>query len=123
MAKDWSASSAPTSAQDRVNRIGDVIIAAALILITGPLMVLACLAIKLESGGPVVYKIPRLGPGGHPVLLLTYRILTSTQHTSGAIRRQRETQVGQFLRYTRIEQLPQLFNLLRGDITMLGSRD
>lgn len=123
MAKDWSAPTAPIPVQNRVNRFGDVLIAAALILITAPLMALVYLAIKLESGGPVVYKIPHRGPGGDSVLLLNFR--TSTQPTSGAIwwSGERETRVGQFLRYTRIEQLPQLFDLLRGDMTMLGLRD
>lgn len=103
--------------------MGDVIIAAALILITAPLMAMVCLAIKLESAGPAIYEVPRLGPGHTPYAELTFRTTMHEENPRFWRAGERETQVGHLLRYTRVEQLPQLFNLLWGDIKLLGSGD
>src|SRR4051812_25241621 len=102
MDRYWSAPSAPLLARDRVARIGDVVIALGLILFTGPLMALVCLAIKLESDGPIFYKIPRLDAGGRPFSLIQFR---TTLHDSQAIAgvSDRETRIGPFLRFTRID--------------------
>jgi lipopolysaccharide/colanic/teichoic acid biosynthesis glycosyltransferase len=120
MERDWSAPSAPISGQDTVHRIGDVLIALGLILLTGPLMALVCMAIRLESVGPLLYGLPRLGPGGKPFRLLKFRTVREPGRDAVWHRGECETRVGRFLRYTRIEELPQLFNLLRGDIALLG---
>src|SRR3954469_19628885 len=63
--------------QDRIARAGDVVIAAALLALTLPLFVLLCLAIKLDSPGPVLYRQHRLGPDGGWVSVLNFRRLWS----------------------------------------------
>ena len=99
--------------EDRLLRIADVLIAAALLVFTFPLMMFIALAIKLESSGPALYRRHRLGRNGRQFTLLSFRT------TSGG-RGARETRIGEFLQYTWIVDLPQLLNVLRGDITLVG---
>ena len=99
--------------EDRLLRIADVLIAAALLVFTFPLMMFIALAIKLESSGPALYRRHRLGRNGRQFTLLSFRT------TSGG-RSARETRIGEFLQYTWIADLPQLVNVLRGDITLVG---
>jgi len=99
--------------EDCLLRIADVLIAAALLVFTFPLMMFIALAIKLESSGPALYRRHRLGRNGRQFTLLSFRT------TSGG-RSARETRIGEFLQYTWIVDLPQLLNVLRGDITLVG---
>jgi lipopolysaccharide/colanic/teichoic acid biosynthesis glycosyltransferase len=118
--RDWFAPNAPTLAQVRLARIGDVIIASALILFTAPLMALVCVALKLEDGGPIFDTVPSFGPGSQLFGPLKFRTTKppAVRHSGEC-----ETRVGQVLRYARIEELPQLFNVLRGDVRLLGPTD
>jgi lipopolysaccharide/colanic/teichoic acid biosynthesis glycosyltransferase len=99
--------------EDRLLRIADVLVAAALLVFTFPLMMFIALAIKLESSGPALYCRHRLGRNGRHFTLLSFRT------TSGG-RSPRETRIGEFLQYTWIVDLPQLLNVLRGDIILVG---
>jgi lipopolysaccharide/colanic/teichoic acid biosynthesis glycosyltransferase len=103
---------------DRLLRIGDIVVACALGLLTLPLFALVALAIRLESSGPVFCRCPRRLPDGRRVSLVRFRITSDTGPTGY---RGLETHVGSFLRYTRIEHLPQLINVLRGDLTLIGA--
>src|SRR3954447_15737377 len=109
--------------QDRIARAGDVVIAAALLALTLPLFVLLCLAIKLDSSGPVLYRQLRLGPDGRWVSVLNFRITTHDIDRVGRIRycAPPETRVGRFLHYTRMNELPQLIDVLRGDMALIGA--
>jgi len=104
-------------------RIVDPVIASALIVFTFPLMVCVCLAIKLDSAGPVFCRHPRRAPDGRLFLMLKFRTAVHDPERPsrpiwdpGA----RETRLGRFLRYSRIEDLPQLINVLRGEMTLIG---
>ena len=103
-------------------RIADPVIAAALIVFTFPLMVCVCLAIKLDSAGPVFCRHPRRAPDGRLFLMLKFR---TTEHDPERPSRPnwdlgvRETRLGRFLRYSRIEDLPQLINVLQGEMTLI----
>src|SRR5437868_13936168 len=99
--------------EDRLLRIADVLIAAALILFTFPLMMFIALAVKLESSGPALYRRHRVCRNGRQFTLFSFRT------TSGG-RGARETRIGEFLQYTWIADLPQLVNVLRGDMTVVG---
>src|SRR3954453_16610701 len=85
---------------DRLLRIGDIVVACALGLLTLPLFALVALAIRLESSGPVFCRCPRRLPDGRRVSLVRFRITSDTGPTGY---RGLETHVGSFLRYTRIE--------------------
>jgi lipopolysaccharide/colanic/teichoic acid biosynthesis glycosyltransferase len=114
---------APSSGlRGRLLRVGDLLVVAALIVLTFPLMMFVGLAIKLDSTGPVFYRQPRLTPNGRHFQALKFR---TTVHDPGRLSRPiwdrsaRETRVGQFLRYTGIADLPLLVNVLRGEIALL----
>lgn len=97
------------------------------VLVFAPLLVLTALAIKLESKGPVLFRQKRFGFNNNEISVLKFRSMyTDRQDTSGAARTQkndpRVTRVGRFIRRTSIDELPQLFNVLRGDMSLVGPR-
>ena len=103
-------------APDRMRRLADLVIACVLLAITVPLMVFIALVIKWESPGPVFEREGRIGPGGRQFQMLSFR---TTAQRPGQLRSiWQMTQVGQFLRSTRIDALPQLINVLRGEMRL-----
>jgi len=114
------------SLQRKLKRFGDLLIASLLILFTTPLMVLASLAIWLEDLGPVLYVQTRTGWMGHPFQLLklrTMRVSSPNAPTPWTRQRdQRVTRVGVILRRTRLDELPQLINVLQGQMSLIGPR-
>ncbi len=96
--------------------IADRALACVLIALTLPLMVIVALAIKLDNPGPVFSCGQRLGLGGRQITVLKFRTTMHdpqrTQHYSARL-----TRVGWFLRYTHINNLPQLVNVLRGEMS------
>jgi lipopolysaccharide/colanic/teichoic acid biosynthesis glycosyltransferase len=100
-----------------MNRALEVPIACILIVITLPLMAVVALAIKLDSPGPV---LARANPFGHdrPNRADLFRFRTTVHDPAGFGWGGRRTRVGEFLYLTRIDELPQLFNVLRGDLSL-----
>jgi lipopolysaccharide/colanic/teichoic acid biosynthesis glycosyltransferase len=110
-----------------VNRASDVAIAGAGLVVTSPLLALAALAIKLEDGGPILYRQARVGKDGVDFEVLKLRTMVVGAETMGtgfAVDRgdRRITRVGRVLRRTSIDELPQLWNVLRGDMSVIGPR-
>jgi lipopolysaccharide/colanic/teichoic acid biosynthesis glycosyltransferase len=110
-----------------VNRALDVAIAGAGLLVTSPLLGAAALAVKLEDGGPVLYRQTRVGGGGRDFELLKVRTMVVGAETMGtgfAINEgdPRITRVGRFLRRLSLDELPQLWNVVRGDMSVIGPR-
>ena len=111
-----------------VMRLMDIAGAGLLILLTLPLMVLAAFAIKLSSPGPVLYKQQRVGMGGREFTIYKFRSMrVDAEATTGAVwatpgRDPRVTRVGGLLRRSRVDELPQLWNVLRGDMSLVGPR-
>jgi exopolysaccharide biosynthesis polyprenyl glycosylphosphotransferase len=110
-----------------VKRIEDVVIAAFGLLVTLPLMLVIALLIKLDSRGPVLFKQKRLGANNLPFDLLKFRSMYVEQ--TDPLGRQltragdpRVTRVGRFLRMTSLDELPQLINVLRGEMSLVGPR-
>jgi lipopolysaccharide/colanic/teichoic acid biosynthesis glycosyltransferase len=103
---------------DRMRRLADVVTGCAILAVISPLMILVSLIIKLESRGPVFERYPCIRQGGHRFHILKFRTLMHDPEHRLPIR-ERQTQVGNFLRYTRIEDLPQLFNVLRGEMSLI----
>jgi len=90
-------------------------------------MVLAALAVKLESPGPVLYRQPRLGQNGSVFILNKFRSMReNAEKESGPVwsvkKDPRVTRVGHLLRRTRLDELPQLFNVLVGHMSFIGPR-
>jgi lipopolysaccharide/colanic/teichoic acid biosynthesis glycosyltransferase len=102
-----------------IRRPGDFVIACVLLAITFPLMIIVALTIKWESAGPVLDGRECIGRGGRRFQRLRFRTTThDPRHATPAWARQ-TTQVGQFLRHTRIDDLPQLINVLRGELSII----
>jgi lipopolysaccharide/colanic/teichoic acid biosynthesis glycosyltransferase len=99
--------------------LGDFVIACLLLAITAPLMMIVALAIKLESPGPVLVSQSCIGRGGCRFQTRKFRTTVHDPKLATAAWAQKTTQVGQFLRYTRIDALPQLINVLRGEMTLI----
>jgi exopolysaccharide biosynthesis polyprenyl glycosylphosphotransferase len=110
-----------------VKRAFDLIASSILLLIAAPIMLATAIAILIESGGPVIYRQERVGRAGKPFWLLKFRSMAKDSERDGipqwaSLDDPRVTTVGQFIRRTRIDELPQLFNVLRGDMSLVGPR-
>ncbi|NPV48023.1 MAG: exopolysaccharide biosynthesis polyprenyl glycosylphosphotransferase [Armatimonadetes bacterium] len=118
-------------------RVLDVIGAVAGLVLLAPLMLLVALAIKLESRGPVFFCQRRLGQGGVPFRFYKFRSMTvgaeqarceleQCNEVSGPVFKMRQdprtTRVGRFIRRASIDEMPQLWNVLRGDMSLVGPR-
>ncbi|MBV8774973.1 MAG: exopolysaccharide biosynthesis polyprenyl glycosylphosphotransferase [Deltaproteobacteria bacterium] len=108
-------------------RVADLSIACTLILFTSPFLAIFALAVKLDSRGPVFYRQERVGLGGRRFMLMKFRSMVRDAEPDGqpvwaAERDIRITRIGRFLRCTRLDELPQLFNVLSGDMSMVGPR-
>lgn len=114
--------------QHMVKRVEDVVIASVALVLLSPLMLLTALAVKLDSPGPVFFKQPRHGFNNSTFHVLKFRSMRNAQVDPGANVVQatkqdpRVTRVGAFIRRTSIDELPQLFNVLRGDMSIVGPR-
>jgi len=103
-----------------MKRIGDLVIACALIAFTLPLMAIVALAIKLDSPGPVFSRRERLGLGGRQISVLKFR--TTVHNPQRTLHQNAQlTRVGWFLRSTGIDNLPQLVNVVRGEMSLVGT--
>ena len=112
---------------DALNRALDVAIAGAGLAITSPLLAAAAIAVKLEDGGPILFKQTRVGKGGGDFELLKLRTMVVGAEHQGAgyaVTKgdSRITRVGRFLRRTSLDELPQLWNVVRGDMSLIGPR-
>lgn len=105
----------------------DIVISLAALIITAPFNILISIAIKLDSPGPVLYLQKRLSLQGKPFYLYKFRtMVVNAEQDSGPVlateNDPRVTRVGYFLRSTRIDEIPQLFNVLKGDMSIVGPR-
>ncbi len=110
-----------------LNRSLDVAIAGAGLALASPVLAVAALAVKLGDGGPVLFRQTRVGKGGEDFELLKLRTMVVGAEKQGAgyaIDKgdARITRVGRFLRRTSIDELPQLWNVVRGDMSLIGPR-
>jgi lipopolysaccharide/colanic/teichoic acid biosynthesis glycosyltransferase len=110
-----------------VTRVRDVAGAVLVLVLASPLLALAALAIKLDDGGPVLYRQTRVGKDGVDFELLKLRTMVVGAETLGsglAVNRgdPRITRSGRLLRKLSLDELPQLWNVIRGEMSMIGPR-
>jgi sugar transferase (PEP-CTERM system associated) len=110
-----------------IKRLFDVTLSLAGLLLAMPIMAVTALAIKLESSGPIFYRQPRLGQNGCVFILNKFRSMRQdAEKETGPVwsvrRDPRVTRIGAFLRRTRLDELPQLFNVLVGHMSFIGPR-
>ena len=109
------------------SRIIDVLASIILLILTSPIMLLTAIAIWLEDGRPVFYKQMRVGLADKHFMLLKFRSMEVDAERAGAVQwaqrnDRRTTRVGKFIRYYRIDELPQILNVLRGHMSLVGPR-
>jgi exopolysaccharide biosynthesis polyprenyl glycosylphosphotransferase len=113
------------SYSDQSKRAFDVCVALLGLLLTAPLFPLIALLV-LRTNGPILYRQTRLGEQGRPFTILKFRTMRTDAETTGAVWAQegdpRMTGVGRLLRRTRLDEIPQLINVLRGDMSIVGPR-
>jgi lipopolysaccharide/colanic/teichoic acid biosynthesis glycosyltransferase len=110
-----------------VNRVADVAIAGTALVLASPFIAIAALAVKLEDGGPVLYKQMRVGKNGVDFELLKLRTMVVGAEKQGAGYAvdkgdSRITRAGRLLRRISVDELPQLWNVVRGDMSVIGPR-
>ena len=123
----YSSGFTTNAAAESVRRVIDVAMAVASLVIVAPILAACALAIKLDSKGPVFYRQVRVGKDGRPFLVLKLRTMrTDAEKVSGARfaseQDPRVTRVGRFLRMTRLDEVPQYWNVLTGDMSIVGPR-
>lgn len=110
-----------------VKRVFDIVCATLLFLVAAPIMAVTALLIRLESRGPVFYRQERVGLNGRPFLVTKFRSMRTDAEKDGkprwaAANDDRITRVGRVIRRLRIDELPQIFNVLKGDMSLVGPR-
>jgi sugar transferase (PEP-CTERM system associated) len=110
-----------------IKRIFDIVASTVLIVLALPVMLVTALLILAESGGPVFYRQERVGQGGRLLRVTKFRSMCADAESDGkprwaATNDDRVTRVGRFIRKYRIDELPQLLNVLKGDMSLVGPR-
>ncbi len=110
-----------------VKRALDFLVALIGIVIASPILLIVALLIKLDSKGPVIFKQQRLGVGGKPFEMYKFRSMVVGAESTGSKQYSykndpRVTKVGRIIRATSIDELPQLFNILKGEMSFVGPR-
>jgi lipopolysaccharide/colanic/teichoic acid biosynthesis glycosyltransferase len=110
-----------------IRRTVDILVSACVLLVTSPLLALAAIAIRLESAGHPIYRQRRSGLDGRPFDVMKLRTMVDGAEHIGAglainTNDSRITRVGAFLRRTSLDELPNLLNVLRGEMSLIGPR-
>jgi undecaprenyl-phosphate galactose phosphotransferase/putative colanic acid biosynthesis UDP-glucose lipid carrier transferase len=118
---------APLSAVERfVKRVMDLIIASVALVFFLPIMALTAIAIKLDSRGPVIFRQFRKGFNGKQFVMFKFRTMSVQEDGAAVVQATRDdprvTSIGRLLRSASIDELPQLFNVLKGDMSLIGPR-
>jgi len=115
-----------TSFNQQLKRYADVTLSFLLLLLSFPLLIIACLLIKLQDGGPIFYKQQRTGLHGATFQIIKIRTMGVEAESGGPQwsnpNDQRITPIGRWLRRTRLDEIPQLLNVLKGDMSLIGPR-
>jgi len=113
-----------------IKRLRDIVLASLVLIVLSPFLLLMAICIKLDSRGPVLFQQKRLGKGGKPFTIYKFRTM---QHNVPVVRNadgslfvgdkdSRLTRVGRFLRDYTLDEIPQLLNVLKGDMSVVGPR-
>jgi lipopolysaccharide/colanic/teichoic acid biosynthesis glycosyltransferase len=109
-----------------MKRVSDIVAAAMGLLVLAPIFAVVAVLIKLDSAGPVLFKQQRMGRAFRPFLIYKFRTMIQDAQQQGSAvtigEDPRITRIGWFLRKTKIDELPQLINVLKGDMALVGPR-
>ncbi len=119
-------SRSPIEPSDPLKRVFDLAVSATLLLVLSPLLVAIAIAVATTSPGGALFRQDRVGRGGRPFRIVKFRTMT---HASGTEKGSfepgstaRVTSIGRVLRATKLDELPQLWNVLRGEMSLVGPR-
>lgn len=107
-----------------MKRAFDLLIAAALLLVLSPVVAVVAVLVRLKLGAPVLFKQERPGRGGKPFMMIKFRTMldAADRHGNPLSDAERLTGFGKMLRSTSLDELPELVNILRGDMSLVGPR-
>ena len=110
--------------QLRIKRLMDIVISLGLLLLFAPLMTLIALAIWVTMGRPILFRQPRIGYRGRVFVIYKFRTMTEERDAEGNLLpdERRLTPLGRFLRSLTLDELPELFNVLKGEMSLVGPR-
>lgn len=114
-----------TSLYPAVKRAADVTLCTAALAVLAPVLALTAVAIRLDSPGPVLFRQERLGRDGRPFTMYKFRSMRVGAEAGGVYEAKQDarvTRLGRVLRRTSIDELPQLVNIIRGDMSIIGPR-
>ena len=117
----------PHKTNKAVKRLFDIILSVLCLIVFSPLFLACYILIKLEDHGPAIYKQERIGKHGKPFIILKFRSMKPDAEKSGPMLLELEgdtrlTRIGSWLRVHHLDELPQLWNVLRGDMSLVGPR-
>ncbi len=107
-----------------VKRAVDATLAAVVLAIASPLIVATAIAVRVRLGAPVLFRQARAGLDGQPIEIVKFRSMTDARDSDGELLPddQRLTRFGRLLRSSSLDELPQLWNVVRGDMSLIGPR-
>jgi len=113
--------------EKKLKRIMDIFISLLILIFSSPILILTAIAIKIDSKGPVLFKQERLGQNGKPFNVLKFRsMIVDAEKYSGPVWSQKDdprvTRMGKFVRRARIDEIPQMINVLKGEMSLVGPR-
>jgi sugar transferase EpsL len=105
-------------------RLLDCSLAVIAVLLLTPILIVVALLVRIRLGAPVLFRHPRPGWHGKPFMLYKFRTMTDARHAQGNLLPDslRLTYFGRFLRSTSLDELPELFNVLKGEMSLVGPR-
>jgi lipopolysaccharide/colanic/teichoic acid biosynthesis glycosyltransferase len=117
---------APSGYYDLTKRLIDIVVAVGVLVASAPVAAFAAMRIKLEDGGPVFYRGSRVGLGGRMFPMLKFRSMVVDAASMGGLSTANDdprlTRAGRFLRQSKLDELPQFLNVLRGEMSLVGPR-
>jgi lipopolysaccharide/colanic/teichoic acid biosynthesis glycosyltransferase len=108
-----------------MKRMFDIVVAGLSLIVLAPLLLLIALLIKLDSRGPILFKQERIGKGFRPFSIYKFRTMRDGAHATSSLTigaDPRITRAGKYLRASKIDELPQLLNVVKGDMSLVGPR-
>lgn len=113
--------------EKRLKRLLDIVVSLLILLVSAPVTLLTSIAIKIDSEGPIFFKQERLGQNGKPFKVLKFRsMINDAEKYTGPVWSQKDdprvTRMGKFVRRVRIDEIPQMINVLKGEMSLVGPR-
>jgi sugar transferase EpsL len=105
-------------------RVFDAVVAGAMLMLTAPLLAFTACLVRTDVGRPILFRQIRPGLNGRPFVMVKFRTMRDLRDSSGQLlsNEARLTRIGRFLRSTSLDELPELWNVLRGDMSLVGPR-